>query len=84
MPRDSLSYLFHILKHIRGGDSSWSLFYDLLVSALDRAVTAEQRDGITVLISQDLHLQVTGMFGQLHDKDGGTWNLSLNLRKTQY
>lgn len=44
-------YLFHILKHIRRGDSSWSFLYDFLVSSLHGAISTKEGNGVAVLIS---------------------------------
>lgn len=49
-------YPFHILKHVRGRDGGRSLLYNLLVASLHRTVSAEQGNGIAILISQDLDL----------------------------
>lgn len=49
-------YPFHILKHIRGGNGSRSLLYNFLVPSLHRTVSTKQRDGVAVLISQNLDL----------------------------
>ena len=61
--------LFHLLEALRTGDRDGRLFDDLLVATLDRAVTAEQRDGIAVLVGDDLDLEVTRSSGELHDED---------------
>ena len=63
-------YLFHLLEHLGGGYGGGGLLDDLLVPPLDGAVPPKQGDGVTIVIGQDLHLQVTGVRGQLHDKDG--------------
>lgn len=72
-------YPFHILKHIRSGDGSRSLLYNLLVASLHRTVSSKQGNGIAILISQDLNLQMAGMSGQLHDENGWSWNFCLDL-----
>lgn len=79
----SPSHLLHVLKHCRGGNGGWGLLDDLLVAPLHGAVAAEERDGVAVLVCQDLHLQVPGLLGQPHHKDGGAWHLCLNLQQGQ-
>ena len=74
------SHLLHLLKGQGGGYGGRGLLYDLLVSPLDGAVSPEQGDGVAVLVGQDLHLEVAGVLGQLHDEDGRAGNLGLNLR----
>lgn len=73
------SHLLHLLKHIRLSNYCRSLLNDLLVAALNRAVTTKKRNGISILVSQQLHLQVPSNRGQLHDKYWGAWNLLLYL-----
>lgn len=75
------SHLLHFLKHEVGGDGGRSLLDDLLVPALHGAVTAEQGDGIAILVSQDLHLQVPRVFRQLHDEDGRAGDFGLDLEQ---
>lgn len=68
--RPSMSHLLHVLK---GGGRCYGgrgLLNDLLVSPLDGAVSAKQGDGVAVLVGQELDLQVTSVFGQLHHEDG--------------
>lgn len=75
----SRTHLLHELEHSWCGDGGWRLLNDLLVPPLDGTVTPKQRHGVPVLISEDLDLQVAGMLGQLHEKDRGAWDLTLNL-----
>jgi len=49
-----------------GGD-----LHDLLVAALDRAVTLEQMDKVAVLVAQHLHLNVAGPGAVLFEEDIG-------------
>ena len=44
---------------------------NLLVATLDRAITAKERDGVSVLISKQLDLQVAGLASKLHNEDRG-------------
>lgn len=76
-----IEYLFHLVKHLWGGYWGRRLLNDLLVPPLYGAVPTKQGNGVPVVIGQNLHLQVPGMCGQLHYKDGGSWNLSLYLQK---
>ena len=46
------------------------LLEDLLEAALRRAVAPVQRDGVAVLVADDLDLQVARAGHQLHDEDG--------------
>lgn len=54
------NYLFHPIKNNRVSDSSWCLFNDLLVATLNWAVSTKQWDGISILISNELYLHMTG------------------------
>ncbi len=65
----------HVRKHIRSSDTSgrfcWRrLLEDLLEAALGGAVSAIQRDGVAVLVADDLHFQVSRAGHELHDEDG--------------
>ena len=51
----------------------------LLMTTLNRAITAIQSDGIAIFVGKQLHLQVTGPRRQLHDEDGTSWNLPAHL-----
>lgn len=75
----SRTHLLHELEHSWCGDGGRCLLDDLLVPPLDGTVTPEQRHGVPVLIREDLDLQVAGVLGQLHEKDRGAWDLTLNL-----
>ena len=48
---------------------SGGVFHDLLVTALQRAVTLEQVNDIAVLVSQNLDLNVLGTFQELFNED---------------
>lgn len=67
--KNTKKHLLHVLKHNGSGDGGGSLFNDLLVAPLHGAVSAEQGDGIAVLVGKDLHLQVPRVLGELHDED---------------
>lgn len=49
------------------------------MSPLDGAVSPKQGHGVPILVCKDLDLQVTGVLSQLHEKDGGAWDLALHL-----
>lgn len=78
-----LGYLFHLFKHFCSRNRGGGFFYDLLMSSLNGAVPPKQRNGITIIISQDLDLQVTSMRCQFHYEDRGSWNFNLHLRRGQ-
>ena len=62
--------LLHLLEALGPGDRDGRLLDDLLVATLDRAVAAEERDGVAVLVGEDLDLEVTSGAGELHDEHG--------------
>lgn len=77
------AHLLHELEHSRYGNGGRRLLDDLLMPALDGAVTAEQRHSVPILVSKNLDLQVSGVLGQLHEKDGGAGDLTLHLQGQQ-
>lgn len=82
MPPEDQIRVTHLLHHLddsRSCNGDRCLLDDLLVPALDGAVTAKEGDGIAILISQHLYLQVPRMLGQLHQEDGGPRCLCLHL-----
>ena len=70
--RQSNRGALHLLEGLRVRDGHGCLLDDLLVSALDRTVATEKRNGVAVLISEKLDLQVTRLAGELHDEDRRT------------
>ena len=66
----------HCLEGFGLCNGDWGLFNDLLVSSLNRTVSAKDRDVVSVLIGEQLHLQVSGVTGELHNKDRRPRNLS--------
>ena len=62
----------HLLERLKVRDRDWRLLDDFLVTPLYRTITAEERDGIAVLVGQQLHLQVTSLTSKIHDEDRGT------------
>lgn len=77
------AHLLHELEHRRRGDGGGCLLDDLLMPPLDGAVSPKQGHSVPVLVSEDLDLQVTGVLGQLHEKDGGAGDLTLYLQGRQ-
>lgn len=69
----------HLFESCWGSDGGRSLLYDLLVPPLNGAVSAKERDGVSVFISENLNLKVPGVLRQLHDEDGRAGDLSLHL-----
>jgi hypothetical protein len=69
------SSALHSLEGRLLGDSDRSLLNNLLMTTLNGTITTEQGDVVTVLISQQLNLQMAGVSSQLHDEDGRTRNL---------
>lgn len=59
----SHSHLFHVLKYHRSCNRSRCFFNNLLMPALHGAIPTKERDGVAILVCQDLHLQVAGLFG---------------------
>ena len=60
-PRTSLidAYLLHLPEDVILSDGCWRLLDDLLMTSLDGAVSAEQGDGVSILVSKELDLQMT-------------------------
>merc|ERR1719258_493228 len=76
----------HVREDVRSRDTSGRfgrrrLLEDLLEAALRRAVAPVQRDGVAVLVADDLDLQVPRAGHELHDEDRGTGLLVLDLRE---
>ena len=59
----------HLLESLGVRDGHGRLLDDLLVPALDRTVATKERNGVAVLISEKLDLQVTCLPSELHDED---------------
>ena len=66
------SSTLHGLERGGLGDGDGGLLDNLLVPTLNGAVSAEQGDVVSVLISQQLDFQMPGIASQLHDEDRGT------------
>ena len=49
------------------------------MAALDGAVAAVEGDSVAVLVGQQLHLEVAGVGGELHDEDRGARELAEHL-----
>ena len=68
--RETNGSALHFLERLVIRDCDRGLFDDILVATLDRAITAEERNGVSVLVSKELNLQVTRLTSELHDEDG--------------
>ncbi|CAI6094402.1 unnamed protein product [Clonostachys chloroleuca] len=68
--------ILHGLECVGLGNCDGCFFDNLLVTSLNGTVSAKERDVVSVLISQKLHLQMSGIASQLHDEDGGSGNLA--------
>mmetsp|Transcript_15041 Transcript_15041/g.36104 ORF Transcript_15041/g.36104 Transcript_15041/m.36104 type:complete len:678 (-) Transcript_15041:325-2358(-) len=77
--RQTLCSQFHLVEGLFWNDGWGSLLKNLLEAPLSRAITAVEGDSITMLISDDLDLDVTRVLTELHDEDGRADNLILNL-----
>ena len=66
----------HCLEGVGLCNGDRGLFNDLLVSSLNRTVSAKDRDVVSVLIGEQLHLQVSGVTGKLHNEDRRPRNFS--------
>src|SRR5712691_1176859 len=51
----------HLLEFLRIGDSDGCLFNNLLMPSLDRAITTEKRNCVSILVRQELYLQMTSL-----------------------
>mmetsp|Transcript_13544 Transcript_13544/g.23330 ORF Transcript_13544/g.23330 Transcript_13544/m.23330 type:complete len:715 (+) Transcript_13544:4833-6977(+) len=73
--------VLHLLPDIGLGGNGGTLLENLLVTTLYRAVTSAESDGVTVLVSNELNLQVASTLGETHDEDRGSGDLRLDLAK---
>ncbi|ROV86895.1 hypothetical protein VMCG_10866 [Cytospora schulzeri] len=71
--------LLHGPESVGLGDGDRRLLDDFLVTSLDRAISAEERNVVAVLICEQLDLQVTRTAGKLHDEDGRARDLASSL-----
>mmetsp|Transcript_42702 Transcript_42702/g.128162 ORF Transcript_42702/g.128162 Transcript_42702/m.128162 type:complete len:447 (+) Transcript_42702:3348-4688(+) len=69
----------HVRQFCLRGARHRPLLDDLLVAALDAAITALQRRDVAVHVAKKLHLQVAADGRELHSEDGAAGNLSLHL-----
>ena len=70
------SCLLHLGESRLSCNGDGSLFDNLLMSALDGAVTTEERDVVAVLIGKKLDFQVASIACKLHDEDGRSRNFA--------
>ena len=66
------SSTFHFFESILFRDGHRGLFDNLLVPTLHRAVTSEEGNGISILVSEQLNFKMPCLTGKLHDKDRRT------------
>mmetsp|Transcript_21960 Transcript_21960/g.54329 ORF Transcript_21960/g.54329 Transcript_21960/m.54329 type:complete len:606 (-) Transcript_21960:134-1951(-) len=76
--RQPLCRLFHLTEHRRVGDGRRRLLENLLKATLGRAVTSAERHCVSILIANDLNLEMPGTLAQLHHKHGRSWHLCLD------
>lgn len=67
------------LADIRGKILGWGKLNDLLMSALDGAVTLVQVDDVAVVVSEELDLNVLGLVEEALDEDGAVAEGGLGL-----
>mmetsp|Transcript_106671 Transcript_106671/g.340411 ORF Transcript_106671/g.340411 Transcript_106671/m.340411 type:complete len:442 (-) Transcript_106671:363-1688(-) len=78
----ALGCALHLQERLLRHDGWWPLLEDFLEAALGGAIAAVECHGVSVLVADDLDLDVTGALAELHDKDGGAWRrLVLHLRE---
>mmetsp|Transcript_33963 Transcript_33963/g.74704 ORF Transcript_33963/g.74704 Transcript_33963/m.74704 type:complete len:459 (+) Transcript_33963:4774-6150(+) len=75
----ALSGSLHLTEGFGGNNDGGSLLKDLLETTLGGAVTTVESDGVAVLVTDDLNLDVTGVLTKLHEEDGGSDDLIGNL-----
>mmetsp|Transcript_9802 Transcript_9802/g.14587 ORF Transcript_9802/g.14587 Transcript_9802/m.14587 type:complete len:503 (-) Transcript_9802:439-1947(-) len=75
----------HLLESLRGHNGRWTLLENLLETTLGRAITTVQGNSVSVLISNNLNLDVTGILTKLHKENGTSDDLvgHLNIRVLQ-
>ena len=67
--------LADLLREMGGGGN----FDDLLVAALDRAITLEEMDGIAIGVGEELNFDVAGSLEETFDEDGSVAKGSLGF-----
>mmetsp|Transcript_95186 Transcript_95186/g.199057 ORF Transcript_95186/g.199057 Transcript_95186/m.199057 type:complete len:276 (+) Transcript_95186:2378-3205(+) len=75
----SLCSLLGFSKIILVGDSGRSLLEDFLESTLGGAVTTNQRNHLSILVADELDLQMPGSSAELHHEDGRSHDLGCDL-----
>ncbi len=73
------TYPLHGVKYRLWRDNTGSFFQDFLMSSLHGAVTAVQADGLTILIGEELDLQVSNVLHTLNDENRRLGDFILNL-----
>ena len=79
--RQTLRRLFHFSENFRLGNRRRTFLKDLLESTLRGAITTVQGNGITVLVTDNLHFQVTRLRTKLHHEHRRARDFSLDLLK---
>mmetsp|Transcript_18949 Transcript_18949/g.55655 ORF Transcript_18949/g.55655 Transcript_18949/m.55655 type:complete len:1292 (+) Transcript_18949:3267-7142(+) len=73
------SGVHHLLEGLGLGDGGRALLEDLLVAPLGGAVAAVERDGVAVLVADNLDLEVARLGTELHEEDGRAGHLVHHL-----
>ena len=71
--------LLHFAPDGRLRSENGSLFDNFLMASLDRAVSAKYGDRFPMLVSEELHLEVSARVRELHDKNRRARDLSDDL-----
>ena len=79
--RQALRSLFHLSENVRLGNGRRTFLENLLEATLRGAIPAVKRDSVTVLITNDLHLQVTRLRTELHHEHRRTRTSALTCSK---
>jgi len=75
------AYLLELAALFLGADRDGGFLDNLLVAALDRAVTAKDGDCLAILIREKLDFEMARVAGELHDKNGRAGHLALDLEE---
>ena len=67
---EALGGAFHLAEGFGGNNDGRALLEDLLEPTLGGAITSVESDGVAVLVTDDLDLDVTGVLTELHEEDG--------------
>ena len=67
---EALGGALHLTEGLGGNNDGRSLLEDLLEATLGGAITSVESDGVAVLVTDDLDLDVPGVLTELHEEDG--------------